>query len=166
MRARRSLLRQVAAVRRAAVREEGLKDVPMLYTQTLIDHFANPRNVGELADADGVGEVRDPTCGDFLRIWIKVEDEHIADIKFKCKGCPAAIATASVLTEMAKGKHVDEAAEITDEKIAEAIGGLPLDKMHCSNIGAEALWRAIEDYILRPVTKKTTSGAEDQRFVG
>lgn len=125
----------------------------MLYTETLIEHFANPRNVGEIDDADGVGQVGDPGCGDFLKIWIKVENERICDIKFKCKGCPAAIATASVLTEMAKGRSVDEAAEINDEMVAKAIGGLPLEKMHCSNLGAEALHRAIWDYVFRGATK-------------
>lgn len=136
----------------------------MLYTQTLLDHFEHPRNVGEIADADGVGEMCDPSCGDFLKIWIKVEDEHLADIKFKCKGCPAAIATASVLTEMAMGKHVDEAAEITNEMVADAIGGLPLEKLHCSNIGAEALWFAIEDYVFKPPKGEAGNGAKELDF--
>ena len=134
----------------------------MLYTQTLLEHFQDPRNVGEIPNADGVGEVQEPACGDFLRIWIRVEDEHIADIKFKCKGCPASIATASVLTEMAKGMHVDDAAEITDAMVAEAIGGLPLEKMHCSNLGAQALWLAIEDFVFRPIKTQTTNGAESR----
>jgi len=121
----------------------------------------HPRNVGEIPDADGVGELRNPTCGDFLKIWIQVENEHIADIKFKCKGCPASIATASVLTEMAKGKPIDEAAEITDDMVTSEIGGLPPEKMHCSNLGPEVLYAAIMNYVLRTPMKKTTGSAEE-----
>lgn len=109
----------------------------------------SPRNVGEIPDADGVGSVGDPTCGDYLKVWIKVRNFHIVDIKFKCRGCPAAIATASAMTELAKGKHVDEAAEITDEMIAQAVGGLPPQKEHCSNLAATALYEAIMNYVFR-----------------
>ena len=123
----------------------------MQYSKTLLDHFLNPRNVGEIPDADGVAGIGDPSCGDFLKVWIKVRDFHIVDIRFKCKGCPAAIATASVMTELAKGRHVDEAAEITDEMIAEAVGGLPPEKAHCSNLGATALYEAIMSYVVGSV---------------
>jgi len=133
----------------------------MLYTQTLLDHFTSPRNVGEIPDADGVGELCDPACGDSLKIWIRVEDERLTDIRFKCKGCPASIATASVLTEMAKGKHIDEATEISDDAIAKAIGGLPLEKMHCSNLGVDVLYLAVMDYVIRSLKRETTNGAGD-----
>lgn len=120
------------------------------YTDTLRDHFLHPRNVGEIPDADGVGEVGDPTCDDFMKVWIKVEDEHIVDIKFKCHGCPAAIATGSIMTEMAMGRHLDDAYMVTDETIADALGGLPEGKRHCSNLGATGLYRAIMNWVVRP----------------
>jgi len=121
------------------------------YSEKLIDHFENPRNVGELPDADGIGQVGDRGCGDSIKVWIKVRDEHIVDIKFKCRGCPAAIATASAMTELAKGIHVDEAAEITDEMISDAVGGLSEQKEHCSSLGATALYEAVMDYVFRSV---------------
>lgn len=121
----------------------------VMYTEKLIDHFLNPRNVGSIPDPDGVGTLGDPSCGDFLRIYIRVQDDRLADVKFEVYGCPAAIATSSVLTEMVKGKTLEEALQVTDEDVAEALGGLPEWKLHCSNLGAEALHRAILDYILR-----------------
>ncbi len=106
----------------------------------------NPRNVGEIKDADGVGQVGNPVCGDVMYIYIKVEQETITDIKFKTFGCGAAIATSSMLTEIALGKTIDEAMDITNEMIAEALDGLPPVKMHCSNLAADGLHAAVEDY--------------------
>ena len=116
------------------------------YTEMVKDHFFNPRNVGEIKDADGVGTVGNPTCGDVMTIYIKVKDEIIIDIKFKTFGCAAAIATSSILTEMAKGKMLDEALEITRDDVANELGGLPAIKLHCSNLAADALREAIKDY--------------------
>ena len=116
------------------------------YTEIVKDHFFNPRNVGEIKDADGVGTVGNPTCGDVMTIYIKVKDEIIIDIKFKTFGCAAAIATSSILTEMAKGKMLDEALEITRDDVANELGGLPAIKLHCSNLAADALREAIKDY--------------------
>ena len=110
-----------------------------MYTEKVMDHFRNPRNVGEISDADGVGTVGNPICGDMMTISIKVEDDRIADIKFKTFGCGAAIATSSMTTEIAKGKTLDEAMGITRKDIAEELGGLPPVKMHCSNLAADAL---------------------------
>ena len=120
----------------------------MNYSDKIIEHFGNPRNVGEIARADGAGAIGDPQCGDFLKISIRIENDHIRDMKFLCRGCPTAIATASILTELTMGKHLDEASEVTDEQIAAALGGLPEHKMHCSNLAVEALQEAIMDYIL------------------
>ncbi|ADG82761.1 FeS cluster assembly scaffold protein NifU [Thermincola ferriacetica] len=117
-----------------------------MYNEKVMDHFTNPRNVGEIEEASGIGEVGNPTCGDIMRISIKVEDNIIKDIKFKTFGCGAAIATSSMVTEMVKGKTIDEALEITNKAVAEALGGLPPQKMHCSNLAADALHKAIEDY--------------------
>lgn len=117
-----------------------------MYTEKVMEHFTNPRNVGEIADADGVGEVGNPTCGDIMKISIKVEDETIKDIKFKTFGCGAAIATSSMVTEMAKGKTLDEAMKITNKSVAAMLDGLPPQKMHCSNLAADAMHKAIEDY--------------------
>lgn len=117
-----------------------------MYNEKVMDHFSNPRNVGELADADGIGKVGNPTCGDIMQITIKVEDDKIKDIKFKTFGCGAAIATSSMVTEMVKGKTLDEALKITNKEVANALGGLPPVKMHCSNLAADALHAAIEDY--------------------
>ena len=116
------------------------------YTEMVKNHFFNPRNVGEIKDADGVGTVGNPICGDVMTIYIKVKDEIIIDIKFKTFGCAAAIATSSILTEMAKGKMLDEALEITRDDVANELGGLPAIKLHCSNLAADALREAIKDY--------------------
>jgi nitrogen fixation NifU-like protein len=118
----------------------------MMYSEKVLDHFRNPRNVGEIEDPDGVGTVGNPVCGDVMSIYIKVNDDKIADIKFRTFGCGAAIATTSMTTELAKGKTLDEAMEITREEVAEKLGGLPPVKMHCSNLAADALHEAIEDY--------------------
>jgi nitrogen fixation NifU-like protein len=120
-----------------------------MYTEKVMDHFSNPRNVGEIEDANGVGEVGNATCGDIMKIFLKVERDRILDIKFKTFGCGAAIATSSMVTEMVKGKTIDEALEITNQAVAEALDGLPPQKMHCSNLAADALHRAIEDYRTR-----------------
>lgn len=119
----------------------------MMYSEKVMDHFTNPRNVGEIPDADGVGQVGNPTCGDIMRIYIKVKDDVIEDIKFKTFGCGAAIATSSMVTEMAKGKTLAEALKISNKAVAEALDGLPPQKMHCSNLAADALHAAIENYL-------------------
>lgn len=118
----------------------------MQYTQKVLDHFANPRNVGVLEDADGTGEVGNPVCGDVMKITIKVDDDRIADIRFQTLGCGAAIATSSMVTELAKGKTLDEAVKITRDDVASQLDGLPPAKMHCSNLAADALREAIANY--------------------
>lgn len=120
-----------------------------MYSEKVMDHFQNPRNVGEIADANGVGQVGNPVCGDIMKIYLKIEGDRILDIKFKTFGCGAAIATSSMVTEMVKGKTIDEALEITNQAVAEALDGLPPQKMHCSNLAADALHKAIEDYRMR-----------------
>jgi nitrogen fixation NifU-like protein len=117
-----------------------------MYSDLVMDHFRNPRNVGELADADGVGQVGNPVCGDVMKLMIKVKDERIEDVKFQTFGCGAAIATSSMVTEMVAGKTLKEALAISNKAVAEALGGLPATKMHCSNLAADALHKAIEDY--------------------
>ncbi len=121
----------------------------MIYSEKVMDHFSNPRNVGTLADADGVGQVGNPVCGDMMTFSIKVKDGRLSDIKFQTFGCGAAIAVSSMVSEMAMGKTLDEAMAITNEKVAEELGGLPKNKMHCSNLGADALHLAIENYRLK-----------------
>lgn len=117
-----------------------------MYTKTVMDHFKSPRNVGVMEDADGVGELGNPLCGDMMTIYLKIEDERIKDIKFQTFGCGAAISVSSMLTEMAKGKTLDEAKKISNKDVAEALEGLPKNKLHCSNLGADALHMAIKDY--------------------
>ncbi len=117
-----------------------------MYNEKVMDHFTNPRNVGEMADADGVGEEGNPVCGDAMKIFIKVKDDVITDVKFQTFGCGAAIAVSSMVTEMAKGITLDEAQKITKATLSDALDGLPPQKQHCSNLGAEALHKAIEDY--------------------
>jgi nitrogen fixation NifU-like protein len=116
------------------------------YSKEVMDHFTAPRNVGEIKDADGKGEIGNPTCGDMMTFYIKVKDNIIEDIKFKTFGCGAAIAVSSMVSEMAKGKTIDEALKITNKDVAKELGGLPKNKLHCSNLGADALHAAIEDY--------------------
>lgn len=113
------------------------------YTEKLIEHFQNPRNVGRIPRPDGVGVIGDPSCGDYLRIYIKVKDNRLSRIKFEVYGCPAAIATTSILTEMALGKTLEEAQEIRPQDVAGELGGLSAIKMHCSNLGTAALYQAI-----------------------
>ncbi|MBW2562842.1 MAG: Fe-S cluster assembly scaffold protein NifU [Deltaproteobacteria bacterium] len=117
-----------------------------MYNKTVMDHFRNPRNVGVIEDADGVGEVGNPICGDMMSIYLKIKDEHIEDIKFQTFGCGSAIAVSSMLTEIAMGKSIGEAKKITNKDVAEALEGLPKNKLHCSNLGADALQLAIKDY--------------------
>ncbi|MBO7431745.1 MAG: Fe-S cluster assembly scaffold protein NifU [Elusimicrobia bacterium] len=116
------------------------------YSEKVMDHFANPRNVGEIKDASGVGEVGNPVCGDMMKFYIKVENNIIKDVKFKTFGCGAAIAVSSMVSEMAMNKTIEEALALTNEAVAKELGGLPPNKMHCSNLGADALHKAIEDY--------------------
>ena len=116
------------------------------YSKKVMDHFVNPRNVGTIEKPDGYGKVGNPVCGDVMEIFIKVKDDVIKDIKFKTFGCGSAIATSSMVTELAKGKNVDEAIKITRQDVADELDGLPSQKMHCSNLAADALKAAIEDY--------------------
>jgi nitrogen fixation NifU-like protein len=117
-----------------------------MYSDKVMDHFSNPRNVGEIENADGVGEVGNASCGDIMKIFLKVEDNVIKDIKFKTFGCGAAIATSSMVTEMAIGKTIEEAMELTNAAVADALDGLPPAKLHCSNLAADALHEAIKNY--------------------
>ncbi|TKY91979.1 MAG: Fe-S cluster assembly scaffold protein NifU [Candidatus Methanomarinus sp.] len=117
------------------------------YSEKVKEHFRNPRNVGTIKDADAVGRVGNPVCGDVMEIQLKIEDNIIKDIKFQTFGCASAIATSSMITEMAKGKTLDEALEITRNDVADELDGLPPIKMHCSNLAADALHSAIEDYM-------------------
>ena len=116
------------------------------YTKKVKDHFFHPRNVGEIKDADGIGTVGNPKCGDVMTIFIKVKDDKIIDIKFKTFGCAAAVASSSIATELVKGKKLDEAIKLTRDDVAKELGGLPALKLHCSNLAADALREAIKDY--------------------
>jgi len=118
-----------------------------MYTEKVLEHFRNPRNMGEIQDPDGVGTVGNPICGDLMTIYIKVENNRLKDVKFKTFGCGAAIATSSMITELAKGKTLDEALKITRADVADSLGGLPPIKMHCSNLAADGLHLAIQDYL-------------------
>ena len=117
-----------------------------MYSEKVMDHFTNPRNVGELENPDGVGEVGNAKCGDIMRIYLDIKGDIIKDVKFKTFGCGAAVATSSMVTEMVKGKSIDEAMVISNAAVAEALGGLPETKMHCSNLASDALHKAIENY--------------------
>lgn len=117
-----------------------------MYSDIVMEHFSNPRNAGVIEDADGVGEAGNPLCGDMMTFYIKVNNNTLEDVKFQTFGCVAAIAVSSIVSEMAKGKKVDEAQQITRKAVAQALGGLPPNKMHCSNLGAEALSLAIKNY--------------------
>ncbi|HHU33038.1 MAG: Fe-S cluster assembly scaffold protein NifU [Zhaonellaceae bacterium] len=118
-----------------------------MYSEKVMDHFNNPRNAGEMENPSGVGQVGNPVCGDIMKIFIKVENNIITDIKFKTFGCGAAIATSSMATELVKGKTLEEALQLTNKAVAEALDGLPPAKMHCSNLAADALHEAIKDYL-------------------
>jgi nitrogen fixation NifU-like protein len=126
-----------------------MSDVSWLYSEKVMDHFRNPRNVGEMENPDGIGRVGNPICGDVMELYIKIRDGIIVDAKFKTFGCGAAIATSSMVTEMVKGKGIEEALKISNKAVAEALDGLPAAKMHCSSLGEEALKSAIADYMAR-----------------
>ena len=128
-----------------------------IYSEKVMEHFMNPRNVGEIEDADGIGEEGNPVCGDMMTFYIKVKDDHLEDVKFKTFGCGAAIAVSSMVSEMAKGKTLKEALKITPRSVADELGGLPKNKFHCSNLGAQALNRAIQDYL----SKKKNGGGKE-----
>lgn len=118
-----------------------------IYSDKVMEHFMNPRNVGEIEDADGIGEEGNPVCGDMMTFYIKVKDNHLSDVKFKTFGCGAAIAVSSMVSEMAMGKTLEEARKITPALVAKELEGLPKNKYHCSNLGAQALNKAIDDYL-------------------
>ncbi|MGI5897270.1 MAG: Fe-S cluster assembly scaffold protein NifU [Oscillospiraceae bacterium] len=121
----------------------------MLYSDKVLDHFSNPRNVGELEDANGVGEVGNAKCGDIMKMYLKIKDNTIEDVKFKTFGCGAAIATSSIATEMIKGKSVDDALKLTNKAVVEALDGLPASKIHCSVLAEQAIKSALSDYYTR-----------------
>ena len=125
-----------------------------MYTSKVMEHFKNPRNMGEIPDADGIGTVGNPTCGDLMTMYIKVKENRIEDVKFKTYGCGAAIATSSMTTVLAKGKTLEEAMAITRASVADSLGGLPKVKMHCSNLAADALHAAISDYRKKAENRK------------
>jgi len=135
------------------------KNLP--YSEKVMDHFMNPRNMGEIENADGVGTVGNPICGDVMRLYLKIEDGVIVDAKFKTFGCGAAIASSSILTEMLKGKPVEEAKKISNEAVVEALGGLPPVKRHCSVLAEEALEAALKNYYQKQ-QEKASSGAASQ----
>lgn len=120
-----------------------------MYSEKVIEHFMNPRNVGEIEDANGIGQVGNPKCGDIMKMYLKIEDDIIVDAKFKTFGCGAAIATSSMATELVIGKTIDEALKITNKVVADALDGLPPQKLHCSNLAEEAIKSAIEDYKIK-----------------
>jgi len=128
-----------------------------VYSEKVMEHFMNPRNVGEIENADGVGEEGNPVCGDMMTFYIKVKDNRLDDVKFKTFGCGAAIAVSSMVSEMAKGKTLEEAMKITPRSVADELEGLPKNKFHCSNLGAQALNKAIQDYLSK---KKAKGGKE------
>ena len=129
-----------------------------IYSDKVMEHFMSPRNVGEIDNPDGIGEEGNPVCGDMMTFHIKVKDNHLEDIKFKTFGCGAAIAVSSMVSEMAKGKTLEEAMKITPQSVALKLGGLPKQKFHCSNLGAQALHKAIKDYLSKK--KKAEGGKE------
>jgi len=135
----------------------------MIYSEKVMEHFQNPRNVGVIKDADGVGEVGNPICGDMMAFYIKVKDNRLVDVKFQTFGCGAAIAVSSIVSEMAMGKTLEEVMKITNKNVAQELGGLPKNKLHCSNLGADALHKAIENYKER---KKSMKKRKPKKFEG
>ena len=132
-----------------------------VYSEKVMDHFMSPRNVGEIENADGVGEVGNPVCGDMMTFYIKVDNNRISDVKYKTFGCGAAIAVSSMVSEMAKGKTLQEAKKITPALVAKELEGLPKNKYHCSNLGAQALNKAIDNYLKKPgKTAKSQKGGK------
>lgn len=130
-----------------------------IYSEKVMEHFANPRNVGVIENPDGIGEVGNPVCGDMMTFFVKVKDDVITDVKFQTFGCGAAIAVSSMVSEMAIGRTVEEAKQITNQMVAEQLGGLPPNKLHCSNLGADALRKALEDYEMKRGTAVAEVGA-------
>ncbi len=126
----------------------------LFYTEIIIDHFTNPRNVGEISDADGYALIGDPSCGDQMKLWIKVKENRISDIKFQSFGCPGAIATSSMATTLALGKTIADAKNLTDDDVVLALGGIPENKRHCSLMGINALLAAIDDYEKKRVSRR------------
>jgi nitrogen fixation NifU-like protein len=137
-----------------------------IYSDKVMDHFMNPRNVGEIEDADGIGEEGNPVCGDMMTFYVKIDDNRLSDVKFKTFGCGAAIAVSSIVSEMAKGKTLEEARKITPALVAEELEGLPKNKYHCSNLGAQALNKAIDDYLSKSLTLARRQGGLDQGQAG
>ena len=135
-----------------------MRDVWSLYSEKVMEHFKNPRDVGEIGNPDGIGHVGNPVCGDIMELYIKVDDSTITDAKFKTFGCGAAMATSSIVTEMVKGKSISEVLDISNRAVAEALGGLPPIKMHCSVLAEEALKSAVEDYYAR--SKRRNNGSK------
>ena len=142
----------------------------MMYTPKVMEHFSNPHNVGEIPDADGVGEVGNPVCGDMMTFYVKIDNGVLTDVKFKTFGCAAAIATSSIITEMARGKTLEDALKISRNDVAKELGGLPPQKMHCSNLAADALKLAIENYHRKlqglPPRTGVTEGEEEHEGDG
>ncbi len=137
-----------------------------VYSEKVMDHFMNPRNVGEIENPDGVGEVGNPVCGDMMAFYIKVKDNRLADIKFKTFGCGAAIAVSSMVSEMAMGKTLEEAMKINAHMVADELDGLPKNKLHCSNLGDEALHKAIEDYLGKKSGRPAAAVMTEQKKAG
>jgi nitrogen fixation protein NifU and related proteins len=138
-----------------------------MYSDIVMDHFTHPRNTGVIDDADGIGEVGNPVCGDMMTFYIKVKDGRLADVKFQTFGCVAAIAVSSMVSELAKGKRLNEALAITNQEVAETLGGLPKNKLHCSNLGAEALALAIKNYQEKsrgPLKSKPSSSPKSKKL--
>ena len=135
-----------------------------VYSEKVMEHFMNPRNVGEIENPDGIGEVGNPVCGDMMTFYIKVDDNQLSDVKFKTFGCGAAIAVSSIVSEMAVGKTLEEARKITPELVAQELEGLPKNKYHCSNLGAQALNKAIDNYLKKQGKEvKSKKRREDER---
>lgn len=137
-----------------------------IFTQNFIDHFTNPRNIGEIENADGFAKVGDPSCGDFIQVWIKIENDHIIDYKYKVFGCGGAIATTSAASELAIGKHLKRAIKLTDDDVIQALGGIPENKAHCSLLGINGLRTAIADYLIKENHKKYAARIETYRQAG
>ena len=134
-----------------------MSDMTSMYNEKVMEHFKNPRNIGDMENPDGVGHVGNPVCGDIMELYIKVEDDIITDAKFKTFGCGAAISTSSMVTELVKGKSIDDALKISNRAVAEALGGLPPVKMHCSVLAEEALQSAINDYLSKKEKRSNTN---------
>lgn len=132
-----------------------------MYTEKLMQLFMNPKNVGRIEDADGIGEVGNPICGDVMKIYLKIEDDRIVDVKFETFGCAAAIATSSMVTELVKGKTIEEALKVSNKDVAEALGGLPPQKVHCSLLAEEGIKAAVDDYLAKK--DKTKREASETR---